>query len=198
MNSTVKKLLRTIYYFPSTFLNRIQYLFKGICVGKGHETKGILVIRNHGVCRMGDAVRINSSGKANPIGCGDKTYLQIRKNGQLIIGDHTRMSNCAITCASSIEIGSYVRIGAGVKIYDTDFHSLNPEERTAEPEQGAPNTRPIKICDKAFIGAGSFILKGVTIGMGAVIGAGSVVTKNVPDGEIWGGNPAKKIGAVDI
>ena len=37
------------------------------------------------------------------------------------------------------------------------------------------------------------ILKGVTIGARAVIGAGSVVTKDVPDGEIWAGNPAKRI-----
>lgn len=43
----------------------------------------------------------------------------------------------------------------------------------------------------ASVGAGSTILGGITIGESAMIGAGSVVTKNVPDGELWVGNPAK-------
>jgi len=52
--------------------------------------------------------------------------------------------------------------------------------------------------DYAFIGAGSYILKGVTVGKYSIIGAGSVVTKDVPQGEIWAGNPAKKIGIVPL
>lgn len=47
----------------------------------------------------------------------------------------------------------------------------------------------------ASIGAAATILPGVTIGEKAVIGAGAVVTKNVPDGETWVGNPARKIGS---
>lgn len=49
------------------------------------------------------------------------------------------------------------------------------------------------IKDNAFIGAHSIILKGVTIGEKSIIGAGSVVARDVPDGEIWAGNPAKFI-----
>ena len=48
-----------------------------------------------------------------------------------------------------------------------------------------------KVCKGSSIGAGSVILPGVTIGEGAVIGAGSVVTKDVPPGELWYGNPAR-------
>lgn len=47
--------------------------------------------------------------------------------------------------------------------------------------------------DEASIGSGSTILCGINIGRGAVIGAGSVVTKNVPDGQVWVGNPAKPL-----
>lgn len=54
-------------------------------------------------------------------------------------------------------------------------------------------TAPIKIKKGAFIGANSIILKGVEIGENSVIGAGSVVTQNVPDKEIWAGNPARFI-----
>ncbi len=52
---------------------------------------------------------------------------------------------------------------------------------------------PITIKDKAWIGFNSIILKGVTIGEGAVVAAGSVVTQDVPDYAVVGGNPAKII-----
>lgn len=194
----IKRILRFIYYFPSNFINRICYCLKGVSVGKSHETKGKLYIKNKGTIHMGDRVRINSSGKANPIGGGERTYFQVLKNAKLTIGNDVGMSNCAITAAESVTIGSFVRIGAGVKIYDTDFHSLNPFERTAKPEIPNVTTKPIVIEDYAFIGAGSYILKGVTVGKYSVVGAGSVITKDIPTGEIWAGNPAKKIGTVPI
>ncbi|MCC6483663.1 MAG: hypothetical protein IT209_02355 [Armatimonadetes bacterium] len=56
---------------------------------------------------------------------------------------------------------------------------------------------PVRICDKAWIGARAIILKGVTIGEGAVIGAGSVVTKDVPAWCVAAGNPARVIRQVE-
>lgn len=52
---------------------------------------------------------------------------------------------------------------------------------------------PVVIKNDVWIGSGTFIKSGVTIGNGSIIGMGSVVTHNVPDYEIWAGNPAKKI-----
>ena len=52
---------------------------------------------------------------------------------------------------------------------------------------------PISIGNKAWIGFGVTILKGVTIGEGSDIAAGSVVTKDVPSYTLVGGNPAKFI-----
>ena len=198
MNGQLKKILRYFYYFWSNFMNRIQYCLKGVSVGKSHETKGRLFIRNRGIIRIGDRVRINSSPTANPIGAGDRTYFQILKGATLTIGNDVGISNCAITSATKVTIGNYVRIGSGVKIYDTDFHSLDPFERTAKPEKVTAVTNPVIVEDYAFIGAGSYILKGVTIGKYSIIGAGSVVTKSVPSGEIWAGNPARKVGDVPI
>lgn len=193
MNKTIKNIFRTVYYFPSTAINLLQYKLFHVRVGKKHETKGILYIRNKGHISIGQRVRINSKATANPIGEGDRTYFQVFSGGVLTIGDDTRLSNCAISVAERVSIGNHVRIGAGVKIFDTDFHSVDPYERTKSPE-GKPVSKPVCIHDYSFIGAGVHILKGVEIGQNAVIGAAAVVTKNVPAGELWAGNPAKKIG----
>ena len=51
----------------------------------------------------------------------------------------------------------------------------------------------VYIGDRTFIGTGAIICKDVRIGDNCIIGAGSVVTKNIPDNEIWAGNPARFI-----
>lgn len=55
----------------------------------------------------------------------------------------------------------------------------------------------VVIGDWAYIGSGSHIMPGVTIGEGSLIAAGSIVTRSVPAGEVWGGTPAKKICTVE-
>lgn len=104
------------------------------------------------------------------------------------------ISSTAIVCQDRVEIGNNVNIGGNVVIYDTDFHSLKPLDRlNREADVKGTKTKPVKIEDNAFIGAHSTILKGVTIGKNSIIGACSVVTKNIPDNEIWAGNPANFI-----
>lgn len=83
-------------------------------------------------------------------------------------------------------------MGGGVKLYDTDFHSIYYEERMRKIDPGI-KSKPILIKEGAFIGAHSIVLKGVTIGKYSVIGAGSVITKDIPDNEVWAGNPARFI-----
>lgn len=84
-----------------------------------------------------------------------------------------------------------VFIGGSCKIYDNDFHPISMEKRISFFDD-IPN-KPVLIKRGAFIGAHSIVLKGVIVGEGAVVGAGSVVTGNIPDGEIWAGNPARFI-----
>lgn len=81
-----------------------------------------------------------------------------------------------------------VLIGGNVKIYDTDFHWVDYNKRIIT--EGGKSTEVV-IKDGFFIGAHSIILKSVIIGERSVIGAGSVVTKDIPDDELWAGNPAK-------
>jgi acetyltransferase-like isoleucine patch superfamily enzyme len=194
MTRRLKDLARALYYLPGNTWNLPNLRLKRARVGAGFETTGRMYVRNRGTVTIGSDVRINSSGRSNPIGGGSRTYLQVLKGAALVIGDGTRISNIAITCGASIQIGRHVRIGAGCRIYDTDFHSLNPYVRAGlvGPDRDA-RTREIVIEDFAFIGAGCFILKGARIGRASIVGAGSVVTGTVPPEEIWGGNPARFI-----
>lgn len=78
-----------------------------------------------------------------------------------------------------------------MRIYDTDFNPLYPEQGIGTSNHG--KTQPVLLKENVFIGAHTIILKGVTVGRNSVVGAGSVVTKSIPDNEIWGGAPARYI-----
>lgn len=112
----------------------------------------------------------------------------------LDIADHVGASGASICAAVRVSIGDHVLLGADVVITDTDFHPLHRDRRYAHVS-GALHA-PVIIQDDVFVGARSIVLKGVTIGAGAVIGAGSVVTRDVPAGAIAAGNPARVIGDV--
>ena len=62
-----------------------------------------------------------------------------------------------------------------------------------EPSSGTYSRGKVHIKENAYLGANVIICKPVTIGRDAIVGAGSVVTKDVPDGEVWAGNPARFI-----
>lgn len=120
--------------------------------------------------------------------------IVVCENAHLSIGDNSGISNTSIHCHEKIEIGSFVNIGAGTQIFDTNFHSVNWEERMDRSlDIKSAKTAPVKIGNCVFIGTRCIITKGVTIGDCAIIAAGSVVVKDVPAGELWGGNPAKFI-----
>lgn len=112
--------------------------------------------------------------------------------------------NCNICSHVLIEndvvIGDFVTIKSGVQVWDgitledyvmvgsnvTFTNDMYP--RSKNSDWRLLRTR---VCKGATIGAGAVILPGITIGEGAMIGAGSVVTKDVPAGELWLGNPAR-------
>ncbi|WP_300799156.1 DapH/DapD/GlmU-related protein [uncultured Alistipes sp.] len=73
----------------------------------------------------------------------------------------------------------------------TENHPENPGRRHNV------YTRPVRLRRNAWIGAGALILPGVTVGEHAIVGAGSVVTRDVPDGMIVAGNPARVIRPID-
>jgi acetyltransferase-like isoleucine patch superfamily enzyme len=185
--SLLRKLLFTIYSlfnFIILKLNRVEY--------NDLDIDGRILIHNKGTFRIGKGARINSSPFKNIIGGDTRSSIVIKKQGQLTIGKNFKMSNSAIYCANSITIGDDVMIGGSCKIWDTDFHPLNADKRRSNPNEEY-STRPVVIGNNVFIGGFSIILKGVTIGDSSVIGAGSVVSRAVPSGEVWAGNPASFI-----
>ena len=165
---------------------------KHIAYGNNFLINGRLHIHGTGNIHIGNNVTINSSPDANPTSGGNASHLSTSDSGELIIGNHVGISNIALTAKDRITIGDYVLIGSNCMIADTDFHSLNADERMADDGRGV-KTKPITIKDHAFIGARCIILKGVTIGENSIIGAGSVVTRDIPANEIWAGNPVRFI-----
>lgn len=117
-------------------------------------------------------VRISVKGTSD-----DKAQLTIGQGTN--IGDRTE-----IHVGTSISIGRDCAISWDVCILDRDYHEFNGHGEIK---------KEIVIGDKVWIGCRSTILKGVTIGKGAVIAAGSIVTKDVPANCCVGGNPAKVI-----
>lgn len=92
-------------------------------------------------------------------------------------------SDVKIRCFESITIGEGAKIAHDVTIMDGDGHTVEYE--------GYIGKKPIVIGNHVWIGTKSIILKGVTIGEGAIVAAGSVVTRDVPAHSIVAGNPAK-------
>jgi acetyltransferase-like isoleucine patch superfamily enzyme len=84
-----------------------------------------------------------------------------------------------------------VRISFGCRISDTDGHPRQADLRAQNAPVDLRDIRPVRICRYAWIGNGSHIMKGVTIGEGAVIGANSVVISDVPPYCLAMGNPAE-------
>ena len=94
------------------------------------------------------------------------------------------MDGCLMMAAGGITLEDDVLIAAIVQLISNNHDLENRSIITC---------KPVRICRKAWIGAGATILPGVTIGENAVVGAGSVVTHDVAPNTIVAGNPARLI-----
>jgi len=126
-------------------------------------------------------------------------------SGRIAVGGWCYIGpGCKIWSMTNITIGHRVFVSHGVQIFDNNSHSLSADERHQryrelrtmgrhlEPEQVA--SKPVMIEDDVWVGFNAAILKGVTIGKGAIVGACAVVLHDVPPYTIVGGNPARRIG----
>lgn len=130
--------------------------------------------------------------------------------GEVIFGNSVFLGGAKIICRSRIEFGDNIFVAWGVYLYDHDSHSTDFRERRKDLAQQMKDYRagrdfienknwdvvksaPIKVGNDVWVGMEAVILKGVTIGEGAIIAARSVVTKDVPPWSIVAGNPAQVV-----
>ena len=110
-------------------------------------------------------------------------------------GCHTRIgARCFVNFGlvaldvAAITIGDDVQIGPYVQLL-TPTHPLEPDSRRA----GWESAEPIRIENNVWLGGGSIVLPGVTVGCDSVVGAGAVVTRDVPPSTVVVGNPARVV-----
>lgn len=128
--------------------------------------------------------------------------------GKIIIGDDVYLGDdTIISAADLVEIGSATMLAHGVQIFDNDSHPLDPflRERdmliaTMRVKGQRPEIAfaPVVVGPRSWVGLNSIILRGVTIGEGAVVAAGSVVTKDVPPYTLVAGNPANVVKNISL
>ncbi len=132
------------------------------------------------VIELGEDARLRFEGDAR---IGDGTMILLGPRARVTIGDRTYFDgDSRVICTTSVSIGARCAIAWGVLLMDADFHGL---------EGRASGDAPLRIGEHVWIGAGAMVLKGVTVGDGAVIAAGAVVTRDVPAGALVAGNPAR-------
>ena len=103
------------------------------------------------------------------------------------IGSHSNICKSSIGNRVSIQTNCHVTVGTVI----ADDVFVGPGVIFLNDRLNGKPLQAPRILKRARIGGGSVLLPGIVVGEGAIIGAGSVVTKDVPPGEIWKGEPAR-------
>ena len=145
--------------------------------------------------KLGSNVKLSKY--INLYGCaiGDNTkigaFVEVQKNAS--IGKNCKISSHSFIC-EGVTIGNNCFIGHGVMFINDNYpKSVNAEGALESEKDWSGRFVTTHIESNVAIGSNATILGGITIGYNSIIGAGSVVTKNVGPGQVWAGNPAKKI-----
>lgn len=170
-----------------------RLFFRPTCVvGHGSRLMSTARIRN----ALHDSKRIRIGNHSIIRG----ELLLFAHGGDISIGDWCYIGEGArVWSSESVHIGNRVLISHNVNIFDSLTHPLNARRRHAQfkaiSQFGHPRSmdlseRPVILNNDVWIGANACVLRGVTIGEGAIVGAGSVVTHDIPPFTIAAGNPA--------
>lgn len=137
-----------------------------------------------------EGATLNCAMWSNPLNDGRRTVLHAGPGATIHFKKQSGASSSRIVAFGGITIGKGSLIGAGCLLCDSDMHGFPLGQKHP------PAVAPIHVGDGVFIGTNCTILKGVTIGDGAVIGAHSLVNRDIPPGVLAAGNPAKVIRAL--
>jgi acetyltransferase-like isoleucine patch superfamily enzyme len=142
----------------------------------------------------------------NRLWVGDESIIHAdisfeEDGGEIRIGSRTFIGRSNLVCYRRLVIGDDVIMSWGITVVDHDSHSIEWEKRQTDVRDWARGRKewdhiahaPVAISNRAWIGFNVSILKGVTIGEGAVVGACSVVTRDVPPYSLVAGNPARVV-----
>jgi acetyltransferase-like isoleucine patch superfamily enzyme len=147
--------------------------------GAGFTGPWRLRIRGRGRVSFGHDVRIrNDSGRT--------ALLTFGRDARIDIGDRVEIDGAGLMSASAIVVEEDAILGPCLLV-DTDFHAVGRERRRSSE---SVTRRPIRIGRNAWIQGKATILKGVSVGEGAVVRWGALVAGDVAAGAVVMGNPA--------
>jgi acetyltransferase-like isoleucine patch superfamily enzyme len=173
----VRGLLTVFYWNP---------LFQSRCAKFGRRVvlEGMPYVSGHVHIEVGDDVKL-----------GGQIYVasaRVFDEPKLILKDRSGIGwRTQLTVNQEVILEEDVIVSFDCRISDSDGHCREADLRAAGVVPAAKDIRPIRICKHAWIGNGCHILKGVTIGEGAIVGSNSVVISNIPPYSLAMGNPAE-------
>ena len=143
-----------------------------------------------------DSVLGNRWDRASRLGFGEgvSIYDSALVFGVVKVGEQTWIGPSVILdgTGGGIEIGGFCSISAGVQIYTHDTVRWAVSGGKADRRKAA-----VEIGERCHLGAQSIILPGVTIGRKAVVAANSMVNRDVEEGTVVGGTPARVLGRIE-
>ena len=197
LKSMVRKIALLGYSFCSEILNlAITFIFRLVVKNTGEGCRVCYPIYLKG----SEHIQVGEKFRAGPgfrIEAWDE-YLGVKHHPQIIIGSNVAIGfNVHIGAIGRMEIGDNVLIGSNVFITDHQHGRLTPEdENILVIDRPLYSKGSVVIEDNVWIGEGVCIMDGVRIGRNSVVGANAVVIKDIPQGNVSGGIPAKSLRAI--
>jgi acetyltransferase-like isoleucine patch superfamily enzyme len=174
---TFRSAITTLYRHP---------LFQARCasIGRNVRIDGLPYVYGHVDIHIGNDVYL---GGKLAISSG-----RLVDRPQFVMGDRAELGwNVSITVSREVIIEEDARVSFDCRISDSDGHPRQADLRAQHAPPDLTDIRPVRICRFAWVGNGTHVMKGVTIGEGAVIGANSVVVSDIPPYCLAMGNPAE-------
>jgi acetyltransferase-like isoleucine patch superfamily enzyme len=193
----INSALRLVFHIHQAVWNGAYWAAGYFYIGPVFRSRCISVGRHFRISRMpyvcGHA-QIQIGDNVNFFGKVDIFSGRMFDEPKLIIKDRVDIGhNVIFVVNKEVVIEEDVNVASGARFMDSDAHPRDTAERIADLPPRLEEIKPVRICRRAWIGQNAFILKGVTIGEGAIIGVNSVVVTDIPAYAVAMGNPARVV-----